>query len=200
VGQAFGGQGTGTINRTPKDTWFVGFSPDWRRACLSASTIQRTAGQGCHPAMDEQGATRVAAPIFPRFHERRAGRSAARRRSARPAQGIDTKFRWTGKSGAVVPAGTPGAILEAFKAGTAPGESNAPMGGAVGADDGGSTHGAGWHCHGGRRADRSHHARRCRRGYGRSLLSAKGRPRRSISPCGAAASSLTLTAASEWPA
>jgi len=31
------------------------------------------------------------------------------------------------KSGNPVPAGTPGAIIEAFKAGTAPGESNAPV-------------------------------------------------------------------------
>lgn len=31
------------------------------------------------------------------------------------------------KSGNPVPAGTPGAIIEAFKAGTAPGEANAPV-------------------------------------------------------------------------
>jgi len=31
------------------------------------------------------------------------------------------------KSGAPVAAGTPGAIIEAFKAGTAPGEANAPL-------------------------------------------------------------------------
>jgi penicillin-binding protein 1A len=37
-------------------------------------------------------------------------------------------------SGNPVPAGTPGAILEAFKAGTAPGESNAPAS-SVAADD-----------------------------------------------------------------
>ena len=42
------------------------------------------------------------------------------------------------KSGNPVAPGTPGAVLEAFKAGTAPGEANAP-GMGVGADDGTQT-------------------------------------------------------------
>ena len=43
------------------------------------------------------------------------------------------------KSGNPVPPGTPGAVLEAFKAGTAPGEANAPGAAVVGVDDGTQT-------------------------------------------------------------
>jgi penicillin-binding protein 1A len=49
----------------------------------------------------------------------------------RVAPGIEeVPIDW--KSGNPVPPGTPGAIMEAFKAGTAPGEANAPL---AGADD-----------------------------------------------------------------
>jgi len=44
----------------------------------------------------------------------------------RVAPGIEeVPIDW--KSGNPVPAGTPGAIMEAFKSGTAPGEANAPL-------------------------------------------------------------------------
>ncbi len=49
---------------------------------------------------------------------RRRRRSASRRASR--------KFRSTGEAAAPVPAGTPGAITEAFKAGTAYAEINVP--------------------------------------------------------------------------
>jgi penicillin-binding protein 1A len=53
----------------------------------------------------------------------------------RVAPGIE-EVTVNGISGEPVPPGSPGAILEAFKAGTAPGEANAPIGGVidVGAD------------------------------------------------------------------
>jgi len=132
VGKPLAGK-TGTSSDS-KDTWFVGFSPDLAAGVFVGFDNPRTLGKDAI-GEDEQGAT-VAAPIFRDFMK---GVLADQPPTPfRVAQGIEQiPVDW--KSGAVVPAGTPGAILEAFKAGTAPGESNAPMGGAVGADDGGST-------------------------------------------------------------
>jgi penicillin-binding protein 1A len=70
----------------------------------------------------EQGAT-VAAPIFRDFMKEAL--ADAPPTPFRVAPGIEeVPVDW--KSGAPVPPGTPGAIMEAFKAGTAPGEANAP--------------------------------------------------------------------------
>jgi penicillin-binding protein 1A len=71
----------------------------------------------------EQGAT-VAAPIFRDFMK--GALADAPPTPFRVAPGIEeVPIDW--KSGSPVPAGTPGAIIEAFKAGTAPGEANAPV-------------------------------------------------------------------------
>ena len=71
---------------------------------------------------DEQGAT-VAAPIFRDFMKEAL--KDAPPTPFRVAPGIEeVPIDW--KSGNPVPPGTPGAVLEAFKAGTAPGEANAP--------------------------------------------------------------------------
>ncbi|HZQ41487.1 MAG TPA: hypothetical protein VFA87_11850, partial [Rhizomicrobium sp.] len=71
---------------------------------------------------DEQGAT-VSAPIFRDFMK--GALADAPPTPFRVAPGIEeVLIDW--KSGEPVPPGTPGAITEAFKAGTAPGEANAP--------------------------------------------------------------------------
>jgi penicillin-binding protein 1A len=65
----------------------------------------------------------VSAPIFRDFMK--AALADAPPTPFRVAPGIEeVSIDW--KSGDPVPAGTPGAITEAFKAGTAPGEANAP--------------------------------------------------------------------------
>jgi penicillin-binding protein 1A len=70
----------------------------------------------------EQGAI-TAAPIFRDFMKGALASSPPT--PFRVAPGIEEiPIDW--KSGNPVAAGTPGAILEAFKAGTAPGEANAP--------------------------------------------------------------------------
>jgi penicillin-binding protein 1A len=72
----------------------------------------------------------VAAPIFRDFMKEAL--KDAPPTPFRVAPGIEEiPIDW--KSGNPVPAGTPGAIMEAFKAGTAPGEANAPT---ASADDG----------------------------------------------------------------
>jgi len=106
---------TGTSSDA-KDTWFIGFSPDLVAGVFVGFDNPRTLGP------HEQGAT-VAAPIFRDFMKEALKDVPAI--PFRVAPGIEeVPIDW--KSGNPVPAGTPGAIMEAFKAGTAPGEANAP--------------------------------------------------------------------------
>ncbi len=107
---------TGTSSDA-KDAWFVGFSPDLVAGVFVGFDNPRTLGP------HEQGAT-VAAPIFRDFMK--GALAEAPPTPFRVAPGIEeVSIDW--KSGNPVPPGTPGAITEAFKAGTAPGEANAPM-------------------------------------------------------------------------
>ncbi|HJS44846.1 MAG TPA: penicillin-binding protein 1A [Rhizomicrobium sp.] len=106
---------TGTSSDA-KDVWFIGFSPDLVAGVFVGFDNPRTLGP------HEQGAT-VAAPIFRDFMKEAL--KDAPPTPFRIAPGIEeVPIDW--KSGNPVPAGTPGAIIEAFKAGTAPGEANAP--------------------------------------------------------------------------
>jgi penicillin-binding protein 1A len=132
VGKPLAGK-TGTSSDT-RDTWFVGFSPDLAAGVYVGFDDPRTLGKNPN-GEDEQGAT-VAAPIFRDFMK---GALADQPPTPfRVAQGIEEiPIDW--KSGNPVPAGTPGAVLEAFKAGTAPGEANAPGAAVVGVDDGTQT-------------------------------------------------------------
>ncbi len=112
---------TGT-SQDAQSTWFIGFSPDLAAGVYVGFDNPRTLGP------KEQGAT-VAAPIFRDFMKEAL--KDAPPTPFRVAPGIEeVPIDW--KSGNPVPAGTPGAIMEAFKAGTAPGEANAP---APGMDD-----------------------------------------------------------------
>jgi penicillin-binding protein 1A len=107
---------TGTSSDA-KDTWFIGFSPDLVCGVFVGFDTPRTLGP------KEQGAT-VAAPIFRDFMKEAL--KDAPPTPFRIAPGIEeVSIDW--KSGNPVPPGTPGAIMEAFKAGTAPGEANAPI-------------------------------------------------------------------------
>jgi penicillin-binding protein 1A len=106
---------TGT-SQDAQSTWFIGFSPDLAAGVYVGFDNPRTLGP------KEQGAT-VAAPIFRDFMK--GALADAPPTPFRIAPGIEeVPVDW--KSGSPVPAGTPGAIMEAFKAGTAPGEANAP--------------------------------------------------------------------------
>jgi penicillin-binding protein 1A len=110
---------TGT-SQDAQSTWFIGFSPDLAAGVYVGFDNPRTLGP------KEQGAT-VAAPIFRDFMK--AALAEAPPTPFRVAPGIEeVPIDW--RSGNPVPAGTPGAIMEAFKAGTAPGEANAPVPGA----------------------------------------------------------------------
>ena len=112
---------TGTSSDS-KDTWFIGFSPDLAAGVFVGFDNPRTLGKDL-AGTDEQGAG-VAAPIFRDFMK--GALAQAPPTPFRVAPGIEqVTIDW--KSGDPVPAGTPGAIVEAFKAGTAPGESNAPV-------------------------------------------------------------------------
>ena len=117
-GQAAGRQDR-HLARIPRTSGSSASRPIWRPACSSASTIR---APWADPWRDEQGAT-VAAPIFRDFMK--GALADAPPTPFRVAPGIEeVPVDW--KSGDPVPPGTPGAILEAFKAGTAPGEANAP--------------------------------------------------------------------------
>jgi penicillin-binding protein 1A len=106
---------TGT-SQDAQSTWFIGFSPDLACGVYVGFDNPRTLGP------KEQGAT-VAAPIFRDFMK--DALADAPPTPFRVAPGIEeVSVDW--KSGNPVPPGTPGAIMEAFKAGTAPGEANAP--------------------------------------------------------------------------
>jgi penicillin-binding protein 1A len=114
---------TGT-SQDAQSVWFIGFSPDLAAGVYVGFDNPRTLGP------KEQGAT-VAAPIFRDFMKEAL--ADALPTPFRVAPGIEeVTIDW--KSGNPVSPGTPGAITEAFKAGTAPGESNAPV---LGAEDGG---------------------------------------------------------------
>ncbi len=109
---------TGT-SQDAQSTWFIGFSPDLAAGVYVGFDNPRTLGP------KEQGAT-VAAPIFRDFMKDALANAPPT--PFRVAPGIEeVPVDW--KSGNPVPPGTPGAIMEAFKAGTAPGEANAPVAG-----------------------------------------------------------------------
>ena len=120
VGKPLAGK-TGT-SQASQSVWFVGFSPDLAAGVYVGFDNPRTLGKYVN-GEDEQGAT-VAAPIFRDFMKGALADQPSI--PFRVAPGIEElPVDW--KSGNPVPAGTPGAILEAFKAGTAPGESNAAI-------------------------------------------------------------------------
>lgn len=106
---------TGTSSDA-KDTWFVGFSPDLVAGVFVGFDNPRTLGA------HEQGSS-VAAPIFRDFMKGAlADAPATPFRIAPGIEEIPVDYR----SGVPVPAGTPGAIIEAFKAGTAYAEASMP--------------------------------------------------------------------------
>jgi len=106
---------TGT-SQDAQSVWFIGFSPDLAAGVYVGFDTPRTLGP------KEQGAT-VSAPIFRDFMKEAL--KDAPPTPFRVAPGIEEiPIDW--KSGNPVPPGTPGAVMEAFKAGTAPGEANAP--------------------------------------------------------------------------
>jgi penicillin-binding protein 1A len=113
VGKPVAGK-TGTSSDA-RDTWFIGFSPDLAAGVFVGFDNPRTLGA------HEQGAT-AAAPIFRDFMK--SALAEAPPTPFRVAPGIEeVAVDW--RSGDPVPDGTPGSIMEAFKAGTAPGEANA---------------------------------------------------------------------------
>lgn len=113
---------TGT-SQDAQSTWFIGFSPDLACGVYVGFDNPRTLGPR------EQGAT-VAAPIFRDFMK--GALADAPPTPFRVPPGIEeVLIDW--KTGNPVPPGTPGAIMEAFKSGTAPGEANSPV---AGADEG----------------------------------------------------------------
>jgi penicillin-binding protein 1A len=114
VGKPLAGK-TGTSNEA-KDVWFVGFSPDLACGVYVGFDNPRTLGRY------EQGAT-VAAPVFRDFM---TGALADQPPTPfRAAPGIEL-VRTDAVTGQLADASDPNAIMEAFKAGTAPGEPNAP--------------------------------------------------------------------------
>jgi penicillin-binding protein 1A len=120
VGKPLAGK-TGTSSES-KDVWFIGFSPDLAAGVFVGFDAPRTLGRYIN-GEDEQGAT-VAAPIFRDFMK--GALAGVPPTPFRVAPGIEEiAVDW--HSGEPVPEGTPGAIMESFKAGTAPGEANAPL-------------------------------------------------------------------------
>ena len=94
-----------------RDAWFVGFSPDLAVGVFIGKDSFQTLGQG------EQGAL-AAAPIFRDFMKEALADQPPT--PFRIPQGI-ALVPTNPLNGAVVQQGSPGAILEAFKAGTEPG-------------------------------------------------------------------------------
>jgi penicillin-binding protein 1A len=113
VGKPLAGK-TGTSNDI-KDTWFVGFSPDLAAGVYVGFDNPRTLG-------NEQGAS-VAAPIFRDFMKEALADKPATPFRVPPGIELRAVDRI---SGALSSPGAPGAIMEAFKEGTAPGEYDAP--------------------------------------------------------------------------
>jgi len=122
VGKPLAGK-TGTSNES-RDVWFVGFSPDLAAGVYVGFDNPRTLGKL------EQGAT-VAAPIFRDFMK--GALEDVPPTPFRVPPGIE--FVSVDRlSGAPVPDGTPGSIMEAFKVGTAPGDPGAPPTIVIGGD------------------------------------------------------------------
>ncbi len=121
VGKPLAGK-TGTSNDA-KDVWFVGFSPDLACGVYVGFDNPRTLGHS------EQGAT-VAAPIFRDFMK--GALADAPPTPFRVAPGIEL-IPTDAITGQPTSAGDPNMIQEAYKAGTAPGEPNAPNAGIIGA-------------------------------------------------------------------
>jgi penicillin-binding protein 1A len=94
-----------------RDAWFIGFSPDLAVGVFIGKDNFQTLGNG------EQGAL-AAAPIFRDFMKEALADQPAT--PFRIPQGI-ALVPTSPFTGAVVAAGSPGSILEAFKAGTEPG-------------------------------------------------------------------------------
>jgi penicillin-binding protein 1A len=113
IGKPLAGK-TGTSNDI-KDTWFVGFSPDLAAGVYVGFDNPRTLG-------NEQGAT-VAAPIFRDFMKEALADKPPTPFRVPPGIELRAVDRF---SGALSSPGAPGAIMEAFKEGTAPGEYDAP--------------------------------------------------------------------------
>jgi penicillin-binding protein 1A len=114
VGKPLAGK-TGTSNEA-KDLWFVGFSPDLACGVYVGFDNPRTLGKY------EQGAT-TAAPIFRDFMK--GALADVPPTPFRVASGIEL-VSTDAVTGQPAGPGDPNAIMEAFKAGTAPGEPNAP--------------------------------------------------------------------------
>ncbi|MGH6828992.1 MAG: penicillin-binding protein 1A [Rhizomicrobium sp.] len=118
VGKPLAGK-TGT-SQDSQSVWFIGFSPDLAAGVFVGFDNPRTLGKYIN-GEDEQGAT-VAAPIFRDFMK--GALADAPPTPFRIPPGIEeVTIDW--KSGEPVPPGTPGSIVEAFKAGNAPGEAGA---------------------------------------------------------------------------
>jgi penicillin-binding protein 1A len=109
IGKPLAGK-TGTSNDS-KDVWFIGFSPDLVCGVFVGYDDPKTLGK------HEQGAT-VAAPIFRDFMK--AALEGVPPIPFRVPPGI-VFVPVDHITGAEVPAGTPGSIEEAFRAGTEPG-------------------------------------------------------------------------------
>jgi penicillin-binding protein 1A len=126
VGKPVAGK-TGTSSDS-QSVWFIGFSPDLAAGVYVGFDNPRTLG---HDAIgqEEQGAT-VSAPIFRDFMKDALADQPPT--PFRVAPGIEL-LSVNAISGEPQPQGTPGSIMEAFKAGTGPGEANAPIGGVIGA-------------------------------------------------------------------
>jgi penicillin-binding protein 1A len=122
IGKPLAGK-TGTSNDS-RDVWFIGFSPDLAAGVYVGFDNPRTLGQR------EQGAT-VAAPIFRDFMKGALADKPPTPFRVPPGIEFLTVDRINGN---VVPPGTPGSILEAFKQGTAPGEPGAPPPMVIGGD------------------------------------------------------------------
>jgi penicillin-binding protein 1A len=129
VGKPLGGK-TGT-SQDSQSVWFIGFSPDLAAGVYVGFDNPRTLGKDSI-GQDEQGAT-VSAPIFRDFMKDALADSPPT--PFRVAPGIE-EVSINAITGEPAPPGSPGSIMEAFKAGTAPGEANAPIGGVIGADVG----------------------------------------------------------------
>ena len=124
VGKPLGGK-TGT-SQDSQSVWFIGFSPDLAAGVYVGFDNPRTLGKD-NIGQDEQGAT-VSAPIFRDFMKNALADSPPT--PFRVAPGIEL-VSIDRLSGDPEPPGSRGAIMEAFKAGTAPGEYNAPLFGVV---------------------------------------------------------------------
>jgi len=113
VGKPLAGK-TGTSNDS-KDTWFIGFSPDLTCGVFVGFDNPRTLGRR------EQGAT-AAAPIFRDFMK--GALEGVPPTPFRIPPGIDL-VTVNHDTGQLADPGSPGAIVEAFKAGTEPGLADA---------------------------------------------------------------------------